>query len=378
MSRGDTLGIFLGGGGSRAAYQAGVLRYLARRWPDLELPIITGVSSGAINATLLANSRHPFDQAVRHLSMCWESLSSDQVYRSDPFSIGLAALRIGIRMFSGGARTAPLPKGLLNTSPLRDFLAKALGAPDGGLNGVAQNIEDGRLHALALTTTHYASGRTITWVQGRSFEVWRRAQRESIPTRITLDHVMASTALPIMFPAVSIGGMWHGDGAIRQVAPLSPALHLGAQRILTVSTSGPEPPDAGPVARQEEYPSPVQVIGVLLNAVFLDMLDYDATNLRRISALSESLPAEDRLGLRTAELLAIRPSRDLAELAVEHEWQLPKLVRNLLRGLGVRDQSGMDFLSMVLFEPVYIRRLLDLGEKDAEAQEEPLKTFLFG
>lgn len=370
------LALALSGGGARAAYQVGALRALARRHPDLRVPVLTGVSAGAINAVVLAAYRGSFAAAVEQLRELWLSIETAKVYRTDPASITGIALRWASSLVTGRSRAAPKPQGLVDTRPLREFLTRAFGADDGALAGVDRNIAEGRLRALGITTTHYASGRPITWVQGRDVEVWQRPQREAVLATIRLEHVLASSAIPLVFPAVRLHGSWHGDGGIGQIAPLSPALHLGGSRIITVSTRKRVPGGLGAEPAEESYPPPAQILGVLLDAVFLDMLDFDVLNLNRISALVEAMPEGSRGGLRPARAFVLRPSRDLGRLAAEHQPRLPRLLRYLLRSLGADESRSADFLSMILFEPAYVRHLLDLGEADAEQRAEELEGFL--
>jgi len=368
------LALALGGGGARAAYQVGVLRALARRRPDLRVPLLTGVSAGAINAVGLAHHPGGFAEAVERLRSLWLALDTERVFRTDLASLAWIALRWLTSLATGRSRLAPPPQGLVDTSPLRRFLEEALDCRDGRLGGVEENLRSGRLRALAITTTHYGTGRSITWVRGAGIEPWRRPHREAVHGPIGLEHVLASAAIPVVFPAVRLGREWHGDGGIRQIAPLSPALHLGAARILTVSTRAAFPA-ANPDAREAEaYPAPAQIAGVLLNAVFLDMLDFDVMNLNRISALVSAGPGHE--GLRPVRALVLRPSRDLAAVAAEHAWRLPRALRFLLHGLGTDERRSADLLSMILFEPPFIRRLIELGESDTEEKAGDYDAFL--
>jgi len=372
----DDLALALGGGGVRAAYQVGALRSLARRHPNLRVPVLTGVSAGAINAVQLAAFRGTFAEAVEELRELWLSIETAKIFRTDPASLAAIVLRWGSSFLSGRSRAALQPRGLVDTAPLREFLTAALHTRDGALEGIARNIEEGKLRSLAITTTHYGTGRPITWVQGREVEVWNRPQREAVLATIRLEHVLASAAIPLVFPAVRLDGSWHGDGGIGQIAPLSPALHLGGSRIVTVSTRRRPPAGASGDATPELYPPPAQILSVLLDAVFLDMLDFDVLNLNRISALVEGLPEHSRQGLRSARAFVLRPSRDLGKIAAEHQPRLPRLLRFLLRSLGADERRSVDFLSMVLFEPAFIRRLLDLGEADADQKAGELEAFL--
>jgi NTE family protein len=372
------IALALGGGGARAAYQVGVLRSLARRRPHLSVPVLTGVSAGAINAVQLAGFRGTFADAVEELRTLWLSIETARVFRTDPASLAGNSLRWAGSLLTGRSRAAPEARGLVDTAPLRRFLTEALRTRDGELPGIAQNIADGSLRAVAITTTQYDTGRSITWVQGRAVEPWLRPQRESVLGTVRLEHILASAAIPLVFPAVRLNHRWHGDGGIGQVAPLSPALHLGGTRILTVSTRR-RSAAGDPVAEASgDYPPPAQILSVLLDAVFLDMLDFDVLNMNRITALAEALPESGRQGMRTARTFVLRPSRDLGAMAAEHQPRLPPLLRFLLGGIGADRQRSVDFLSMILFEPAFIRRLLDLGEADADARATELEAFVDG
>ncbi len=370
------LAFVMGGGGARAAYQAGVLRYLSRRFPSLRIPIITGVSAGAINAAHLAAHHGTFEQATEELFHLWANLNVDHVFRTDVRSLGWDLLRWARQLVSGGARSPPQVRGLLDTDPLRAYLTDAMHAIDGELTGINYNLSMGRLKAIALSTTNYSTGQSVLWVQGQGIREWERPTRRSRLSTLTVEHVLASSALPIVFPAVQIGQHWFGDGGIRLAAPLSPALHLGAGRILAISTRH------SPTARQAStptitgYPPPAQVAGVMMNSVFLDMLDDDAHRLETINRLLAGLPPEARDGMRRVRLLTVRPSVDLARLANRYEPQLPKAFRFLTRGLGTRQTEAPDFLSMIMFQPDYLAELIEVGERDAETREAELATLL--
>lgn len=371
------LALVMGGGGARAAYQVGFLRCLARRHPKLEVPIITGVSAGAINAALLASHHGTFAQAVEELAGLWAGLKVENVFRVDPLSLGAHVTRWGLQLVSGGLVRSDRLRSLVDTRPLHRFLSEALHAVDGELTGIQANLARGRLDAVAITTTDYSTGRAITWIQGSSeVEPWTRPRREARPTALTVNHIMASAALPIFFPAIRIGDRYYGDGGIRQTAPMSPALHLGADRVMAISTRFGGSRGGSDEAAVTGYPPPAQVAGVLLNSIFLDLLDQDMHRLERLNRLLEKLPAEEREGLRPIHLLAMRPSTDLGRLAGDYEPQLPWSFRFLTRGLGTRETASPDALSLVLFQPDYIRRLMDQGEADAEARAEEIERFL--
>ena len=296
----DDLAIVLPGGGARAAYQVGFLRWVAKHIPDAHFPIVTGVSAGAINATFLAAYRGPQTAAVDRLCEIWSHLTSERVFRTDGPSLGGLVARWGIRLIAGGASLAPAVQGLVDTSPLRETLADVFDAHDGTIGGIAENIADRRLWALALLTSHYDTGQSVVWTQGRDLREWERPDRRSRNTALTLDHVLASSALPLFFPAVRLPDGWHGDGGIRLTAPFSPALHLGASRILAISTRYA----AGTVDDTDKrlHPPPMQIAGQLLDAVFLDDLDRDALELERINRLLRAVAPEK----------AARPAADRA------------------------------------------------------------------
>ncbi|MDE3261246.1 MAG: patatin-like phospholipase family protein [Acidobacteriota bacterium] len=370
------LAFVMGGGGARAAYQVGVLRYLSRRFPDLQIPIITGVSAGAINAAHLAAHHGTFEQATEELYHLWSNLNVDHVFRTDAGSLGWHLLRWARQLVSGGAGSLPPVRGLLDTDPLRAYLTDTMHAIDGELTGINYNLRTDRLKAVALSTTNYSTGQSVLWVQGQGVKEWERPTRRSRLTTLTVEHVMASAALPIVFPAVRLGEHWFGDGGIRLATPLSPALHLGATHVLAISTR------RSPTARQANratvtgYPPPAQVAGIMMNSVFLDMLDDDAHRLQTINRLLAGLPPEARGGMRPVRLLTVRPSVDLARLANRYEPQLPRAFRFLTRGLGTRQIEAPDFLSMIMFQPDYLAELIRVGEEDAEAREAQLVALL--
>ena len=235
-SRGPSdLGVVMGGGGARAAYQVGFMRCVAQKFPELEIPYITGISAGALNAALLASHHGTFLQAVDELSHLWSNLTVDQVFRVDPRSLALNSVRWLKLLGSGGHRPRGAQvRGLVDTAPLRRHLTEALHAVDGEVTGVQYNIDRGRLKALAISTTSYSTGASVTWLQGPDIKTWKRPKRMTQVATITVEHIMASAALPLLFPAIRLEDGWYGDGGIRLTAPLSPVLHLGARRILAM------------------------------------------------------------------------------------------------------------------------------------------------
>jgi NTE family protein len=353
-----------------------VLRYVAEKYPELRFPYLTGVSAGAINAALLASHHGTLLQAVHELNHLWGDLTIQDVFRVDGRSMAMNAFRWVRQLTSGGIGGRSAVRGLVDTAPLRAYLAEVLHAVNGELTGIQYNLDHDRLRALAISTSSYSTGRSVTWVQGSDIKEWERPQRIAQNSTITVEHIMASAALPLFFPAVRLENGWYGDGGVRLVAPLSPALHLGARRILAISTRY----DRGEKEADEEliqgYPPPAQVVGVLMNSIFLDLLDHDAMRLERLNRLLDSLPTEEREGLKPVRLMTIRPSADLGRLASEYEAELPRAFRFMTRGLGTRQTRSPDFLSLVLFQPNYLRALMDIGEADAIAQADEFEAFL--
>ena len=377
--KGNGTALVLSGGGARAAYQVGVLRRLARERPDLRFPVITGVSAGAINAAFLAACPGSFQDGVERLAELWWSLDFQRVFRVDLRSLAGNVVRWGARLVSGGGALAPRVRGLVDTQPLRELLIDALeAAPDGEIPGIARALDSGLLRSVTVITSNYGTGQSVIWVAGKNVEAWERPDRRSVAARITVEHVMASAALPVFFPAARLDGGWHGDGGIRLVTPLSPAIHLGAERILAISTryrrtipEADRPAVAG-------YPPPLQILGQLLNAVFLDMLDQDVLRIERLNLLLRELPEEKRHGLRLIDVATVRPSRDLGALAGELEADLPRGFRYLVRSLGSRETRSPDLLSLLMFDPAYLRRLIAIGEADGEANLDEMLRLVEG
>ncbi len=371
------LGLVMGGGGARAAYQVGVLRHVARYCPELSVPYVHGISAGAINAAALASHHGTFLQAVDELSHLWGDLTIDQVFRVDPGSLALNGMRWLRRLGGGGLRSSRLRvRGLVDTAPLDDYLSETLHAVGRELTGIQYNLDHGDLRAFAVSTTSYSTGGSVTWLQGTGVETWERPQRLTRRTTITVDHIMASAALPLLFPAVQIGRDWYGDGGIRLTAPLSPSLHLGARRIMAISNRYDRNKGEAEQTSIRAYPPPAQVAGVLLNAIFLDLLDHDALRLERLNRLLEHLPPEQRQGLEPVKLLVIRPTVDLGRLSSRFEARLPRSIRFLTRGLGTRETESPDILSLILFQPDYLRTLMEVGEADAASRHDEIMEFL--
>ena len=370
----NDLAVMLTGGGARAAYQVGLLRGIARHFPDVQFQIITGVSAGAINAVILAAAEGTLSERVEQLREVWWELETRHVFqfawrRFIPFRSALATL------FSRG-RWGRRPYGWFDTTPLRDLLERTLSAePHRPIGGIERNIAAGVLKSVALITLDYSTGQTVRWVQGRHFDAFEGHNRRVAATKLTVEHVLASAALPFVFPAVRIGSEWHGDGGIRLAAPLSPAVHLGATRILAMST-GHQPTEAeASKPNVRGYPPAAQIMSQIINAVFLDVIDEDVVRMERMNEMIRKLPPSERNGLRPIDLHVLRPSIDLGTIAGEYQHHLPLKLRGLMRALGSNETDSPDFVSLLMFEPNYMRRLIDLGEHDVASRLDELRVF---
>lgn len=361
--------LVLGGGGARAAYQTGVLCYVGETFPEASIPLLTGVSAGSINAAHLAADPAPWTKRTARLTSYWEELTMEDVF------VPRSLWAVGRSLVNG----TPSPKQtLLDTSPLRDYLDRRLPTDlHGRFTGIAENLDGDRLRGLAVSTSNYATLQTVTWVQGCSMQDWERPNRLGRRTELGLDHVMASTALPMVFPAVRLGDAWYGDGGLRMLDPLAPAIHLGADRLFVISTryerSRAEASQAG---RTAAYPSLFQMGGILANVLMLDVLEHDAAVLRRINRLLRRLRPDQRGRLQPIDLLVMRPSVDLGALAADYELEIGGAMGTLLSAVQWQSDPPPDWMSMLLFTPDYLQRLLEIGYNDARRQHNRIDAFL--
>ncbi len=373
------VGLVLPGGGARNAYQAGVLRAVAEIAPPERgnpFPVVTGTSSGAINAALLACSALQFREGVQHICGTWEHFRIEKVFRADTATALRNTWRWLSAMLSGRmGRSGPLS--ILDNTPLRRMMESHL-----RFARIQQCLDAGCLRALAVTASGYTSGCSVTFYQGVPGLVpWRRARRCGVSAEIGIDHLMASSAIPMVFPAVRVGGEYFGDGAMRETAPLSPALHLGANRLLIVGVrTHQEARDCQP-SEPPLYPTPGQIAGYVFDTLFLDSLDADLERLNRINhTLSET--GESRVeyrdtALRPIEFLMLSPSRDVLEFVPRHLQRIPRPLRALLRAIGALTRGSLPLLSYLLFEGPYCRELLELGYADAMARRDEIERLLF-
>ncbi|MDT8364271.1 MAG: patatin-like phospholipase family protein [Nitrosomonas sp.] len=370
------LGLVLTGGGARAAYQAGALRAIAEMLPAhaySPFPVICGTSAGAINAAGVAMAATHFQEGVKHLETVWGNLHTDQVYRSDLLGVLKNTLRsIGSLTFK---RMEGKPVSLLDNLPLKRLLGCRL-----PFRGIRRSIHAGALHALGITAWGYSSGQSVTFYQGHPEVMpWKRAQRIGVPVRIGLQHLVASASIPFVFPAIRVNREYFGDGSMRQLAPLSPALHLGAERVLVIGVNEKEDQSC---ERQKVtgYPPLAQIAGHMLNSIFVDSLDVDLERLQRINQTINLIPAihkENVASLRQVSSMTIRPSEKIAELAQLHANSLPRTIRYLYHAVGAMGPNGAAMLSYLLFEAPYCQALIDMGYRDTLRQRDEILAFLF-
>ncbi len=367
----DLLALVLPGGGARTAYQVGVLSGIAERFPKLSVPIYTGVSGGAINAAFLAAHPGSFGAAVADLEQLWLRLSPEQVFRLEATSLLATAMRWFGQLALAGNVGGSI-RGMVDTAPLRDMLGRLF--PVGVPTGITRNITLGRIRSVALTTTNYTTGQAETFVQGALPSPWQRPYRRSVAVTLTREHVLASAAIPLLFPAVRVGTGWHGDGGIRQTTPLSPAIHLGARRILAISNLREPSLSPRDSPSSEHYPSLSRIAGLLVNSLFIDNLDSDLANLQKLNRVIQSATASD--GIRPVEAFILRPSGDIGKIAAEYEAILPGMLRHLSRGWGAAPSEPRDLLAALLFDGRFAERLITMGRRDSEAQLENLEKLL--
>lgn len=371
-----TTGLILSGGGARAAYQVGVLSAIADLLPEsAENPfeVIIGTSAGAINAVSLASGALDFQQSIRKLTSIWQSFQSDQVYRTDWLGVLRQAGRfIGQHILGFGRGLEPVA--LLDNAPLRELLVKEL-----DFSGINLAVARRKLKAVAITAFAYQSGQAVTFYQGRgNIEPWARHRRNGVPARLRIEHLMASSAIPLLFPPVRLNHEYFGDGAVRQAAPISPALHLGADRVLVVGVRS-QMQEIQSIPMTARPPTLAQIGGHLLSSTFIDNLESDLELLERLNMLGEMYPEEDRkkhLGLSPVDVLVISPSKNIDDIAARHRHQLPASIRLFLRGPGAMRATGGGVLSYLLFERGYCNELIELGYQDAMGKKAELLAFL--
>ncbi|MDA9090948.1 patatin-like phospholipase family protein [bacterium] len=371
-------GLVLTGGGARAAYQVGVLKGIAAILPRTvynPFPIICGTSAGAINALSIAGRAGPFRLRTRKLETIWHNLRASDVYRTDAFGVAKNAFHMAASMLHSGYGIGR-PISLLDNAPLRKLLNNYV-----KFDYLETAIGNGELEAIAISAMSYASGQSVTFFQGQdSIQPWNRARRRGEKIDLTIDHLMASTAIPSLFPAVKLAGGYFGDGAVRQLKPISPALHMDARQLLIIGVSDNATHKA-PELQPDHSPSIAQIMGHMFNSAFIDAVESDLETLRTINRLASALPQslKDKNGitdLNAVEVLSISPSQSIDQIAEEHIHELPRSLKLFLKITGATAQGGgTSAASYLLFEPGFCRKLIALGHQDALDQEEAIREF---
>jgi NTE family protein len=365
--------LVLTGGGARAAYQVGVVkavRDILGNPVANPFPILCGTSAGAINAATLAVFADDFSRGVANLLDVWENMRCEHIYRTDAWSIAKSGAQWLLAMMLISRKN---PVSLLDNAPLREMLERNL-----DFQRIQDHIDSGALYAACVTASGYTSGQSVSFFQGGSgLEGWERNQRIGAAVPMNLDLLLASAALPFIFPAVKFNREYFGDGSMRQIAPVSPALHLGADRVLIVGTGRQTPDQAR--ARSSIYPSIAQIAGHALNSIFLDSLMVDIERMERINRTVMLIPSEKLSGsalqLRPVKVLFITPSQPIERIAARFIHALPRSVRFILRPTGALNRSGSNLASYLLFEEPFCRALIDLGYEDTAAREPEVRQF---
>lgn len=371
-------GLVLPGGGARAAYQVGVLKAIAEMHRDFHsnpFPILAGTSAGAINAVSLAAGAHYFTGTVLQLEEMWRGLSTHNIYRADVWGVLRNAFRLWRSLFNADiAHESPVA--LLDNAPLRELLNKHI-----SFEAIGQNILNRDLDALSITAMNYNLGHSEIFFQGGpQYAGWQRWRRQGLATPIQLQHLMASSAIPTIFPPAKVGRYYYGDGALRQMTPISPAIHLGANRVLIIPANG----------HKREYhhlPKPIrspafgQIIGQLLNSAFIDSIEMDIERLERINEMLSLIPADSQDSMERSLLpidcLVVSPSEDIDAIADEHVQELPRTLRMFLNKTGSNRGGDVSIASYLLFTREFCGKLIDLGYQDGMEQREELERFLY-
>ncbi len=371
-------GMTFSGGGARGAYQAGCARALFEIGKTIghqkAFRILAGVSAGAINTSYLASHSHDLDQATYQLTEVWKSLTADQVFKTDYAAVLANSIKVlrGVSLGSLSDKLRPKTVGLLNTAPLRNLLLSSV-----AFENIHQNILDGHLEAITITATDYASAMGVTFVDGPlNVPMWQRTTRIAVRSQITVEHVMASSSIPIFFPPTRVGDHYFGDGCLRNTAPLSPAIHMGADKIIVI---GVRKIRSEPVLDTTNLdPTLGRILSVLINAIFMDAIDSD---LERLKIINQNLGGPDSgFGadanfMRPIEALYLHPSLDLGEIAKNTSYDLPRVIKFFISGLGNPAESS-ELISYLLFEPSFCSQLVELGYQDTIARRHEIEEFL--
>ena len=374
------IGLVLPGGGARGAYQVGVLKAVAALMPSDSLnpfQVISGTSAGAVNASVIAANTNVFGSAINKLEDVWSNFQSNQVYKTDNLTMIKRSMHWLFSIVMKGYLFGN-PKSLLDNSPLRELLVKHI-----RFSNIQKNIDAGLLQAISISAAGYSSQCSTSFFQSKEkIEEWRRTRRKGVKTDLTIDHLMASIAIPMIFPQVKIDNEYFGDGAMRQATPLSTAIHLGADRILVIGVRGQDK-----ISTQQNftssYPSFAHIAGYMLDTLFMDGLYSDLERLIRVNQLIDEARQKNsnklKYKLRPIDTMIINPSQSISNVANQCYLSMPRSIRLILRGISEKSNNGVDrLISFLLFESQYTKRLIDLGYQDAITMQENLLKFVKG
>ncbi len=368
----DKTALVLGGGGARAAYQVGVLKAIVQHYPrnhGVPFKIICGTSAGAINGTSIATHASCFHLGVRKLEWVWRHFTPHKIYQSSfsgVFSHLLQMMLMGLQ----DEKINPDAGSLFNNDPLRDLLNELI-----NFARIDRNIASGALHALSVDTSCYNTSQSVSFFQAHhEIDEWKRARRGGQRTHLNTEHLLASSAIPLVFPSIKLNRGYYGDGSVHQLAPLSSPIHLGAEKIMVINLESPHKQGNQEL---EHHPKTATIAGHLLDTIFSDTLNSDLERLERINSTLKLIPKEKRLDspLKTIETLVIKPSQDLSLIAAQHFHKMPLAVRTLLRLIGINQQSDSSIVSYLLFEQAYCSALINLGYQDGMTKQDEIRRF---
>lgn len=375
------VGLVLSGGGARGAYQAGVLGGIAeiigQDFGAQPFPIITGISAGSINAGFLASASGSFQDQANLLLHLWSELVAEQVIKTNPMTLGKLGFSWLKDLSTGGLFGKPDSTHLLDSSPLNEFLKHRI-----DFDQLRRNVDSKILDGVSVTSTSYATGTSVTFFDSRELKSWTRSARIGVRTTLALEHVLASSAIPIFFKPVRVGNSYYGDGGIRSSSPMSPAIHLGAEKILAIGVRYPRNDVESQEINQQVVMKDIamaDIAGVLLNSLFLDALEFDHERLQRVNEtvgiIQEHIPHVSGHKLRKIPSLLFLPSYDLGKIAADQFDRFPAVLKYFLKGLGASQESGADMLSYLAFDHAFTQRLIEVGRNDAMMRKDEVLEF---
>ena len=367
-----SLGLVLTGGGARGAFQAGVVKALAEIFKSEGLgnnsffPIISGISAGAINGAVLASEAHEPHFGVEKLCEFWSTIKSSDIFHSDVPSMMGTALRWMADLSSGGIYKRQLAASLLDSTPLRDYLSEKI-----NFDQINLNIKNNHLKSFSCSAFSYAENISICFFDSKEDAIWVRERRRGEKRKIQVEHILASSAIPLVFRAIKIGNSHFGDGALRNMAPISPVIHMGAKKIIIVGVR-PKFPQVHHGA--QDYPTPSRIFGFMLNSLFFDSIDGDVERILHVNDLLHEGKSHGE-NIKKVEVLWIKPSVDIGLMAEKLSSNLPRGIKYLLSGIGNKSEYA-ELSSHIMFEPEYTQELISLGISDTRAIKDEIKEFI--